>query len=602
MNNIISKIRKNGFVLLAAALGGVSTGCLTSCGDFLEIKPQNEITLEKFWNEKGDVEGIINGCYSSLQSYATISRMMIWGEFRSENVVWNGTGNEDVNLERLLKENITASNIYTTWGEFYAIINRCNTVIKYAPQVAEVDPSYTQSQLKAHIAEVTALRSLCYFYLIRTFRDVPYSEEAFLDDSQKLDLPATPFNEVLDKLIASLENVKNDALEVYPKDASEFSKYYNTGRITKWAIYSMLCEMYLWKKDYNKCIEYANLIIDYKKQKAKGSESNILSAEMNDFNGYPLYGTRYRSMNNQYGRSFNSIFVTGNSDESIFELTFDKKAGDKQLSNGPFNNFYGGQGRKPWVLFSSYVSHDEIDKLYNVFDKANAGLDARAYENMSYAAKAPDYINKCTAKQDVTLGALPTANDFFSKCSWGLQYDTYGTNHDSRNKANFIFYRLTDIMLLQAEAYTQLIAENSGTLTDETDIAYRDKAFQLVNAVNKRSLMQQNLKDTLKLETYGTKTMIEDLVYQERHRELMFEGKWYFDLVRRSQRDGNTDFLRQNCQNKSADLKSVISSKMQKMDAIYWPYNLDEIKANKNLIQNSAFGSGENSSFENSAK
>jgi hypothetical protein len=37
---------------------------------------------------------------------------------------------------------------------------------------------------------------------------------------------------------------------------------------------------------------------------------------------------------------------------------------------------------------------------------------------------------------------------------------------------------------------------------------------------------------------------------------------------------------------------------MKKMDAIYWPYNLDEIKVNPHLHQNSAFGSGENSSYE----
>jgi hypothetical protein len=37
---------------------------------------------------------------------------------------------------------------------------------------------------------------------------------------------------------------------------------------------------------------------------------------------------------------------------------------------------------------------------------------------------------------------------------------------------------------------------------------------------------------------------------------------------------------------------------MKKMDAIYWPYNLDELKVNPYLIQNSAFGSGENSSYD----
>jgi hypothetical protein len=38
------------------------------------------------------------------------------------------------------------------------------------------------------------------------------------------------------------------------------------------------------------------------------------------------------------------------------------------------------------------------------------------------------------------------------------------------------------------------------------------------------------------------------------------------------------------------------------MDAIYWPYNNDEIKVNKNLVQNPAFSSGENDSYERTGK
>jgi hypothetical protein len=34
------------------------------------------------------------------------------------------------------------------------------------------------------------------------------------------------------------------------------------------------------------------------------------------------------------------------------------------------------------------------------------------------------------------------------------------------------------------------------------------------------------------------------------------------------------------------------------MDAIYWPYNLNELKVNPNLKQNPAFGSGENQSYK----
>ena len=83
----------------------------------------------------------------------------------------------------------------------------------------------------------------------------------------------------------------------------------------------------------------------------------------------------------------------------------------------------------------------------------------------------------------------------------------------------------------------------------------------------------------------------------ERQRELMFEGKRWFVLVRRSLRDGNTNYLVSQVMRKGSDNASVTQSKLAKMDAIFWPYNKDELKVNDALQQNPAFGSGENSSY-----
>ena len=601
MNNIKSKIRKNSFTLMALTLGVMSSGMLTSCGEkFLELEPQNETVLENFWNEKTDVQAVIAGCYSQLQSEAIISRMMIWGEYRSENVVYTDADHKDHNLEKVLKENLTANNGYTKWEDFYSVINKCNTILKYAPGVADVDPSYTKSQLKADIAEVIAIRSLCYFYLIRTFRDVPYTETCYEDDSegegkQPMALQATDFNTVLSNLISSLEAVSEDALDGYPETSNPYSEYFSTGRITKWAIYAMLCEMYLWQKNYTKCIEFANKIIDRKKQEVKKLKT-FTQEDFANWNGYPLIGTRYRSNSNYFGNGFNQIFVDGNSIESIFELTFIKN-NDNLASNPTFGNFYGGQDRKPWVNVSSFVSLDEWNGTYKVFDKQNKGLDMRAYENIAWKGKEePSHISKTTAYTEVTLMA-PTASNFWSS-EWSSQYPTTGMNHDSQNKANVIYYRLSDIMLLAAEAYSQLISQETGDVTSDEDVKNLYNAFKLVNAVNKRSIGEQVLKDTLVLKNYKTKEAITNLVYEERHRELMFEGKRYYDLVRRSQRDGNTEYLASKCSNKDINLQSIIQSKMKNMDAIYWPYNLDEMKVNPNLHQNPAFGSGENSSYE----
>lgn len=575
--------------MLTAVLFSIVT--LSSCSDFLEIEPQNEITADNFWDEKSDIDQILMGCYARMASNEVISRMIVWGEFRSDNVEFSGSANDDLDLQHVLKEAITANNGFTYWKDFYEIINRCNVLIENAPLVAKADPSYKPTQMKADVAEATAIRSLMYFYLIRTFRDVPYSEEAFIDDGQELVVQPTPFSDLLDKLIASLEAIKNDALTAYPKTSLEYSSKFNTARITRWGIYSMLCEMYLWKGDYQQSVSYADLVINHYKETAKDTK-DITAEDLATFNGYPLIGTKL-SQANTYGRAFNYIFVEGNSVESIFEITFVKGSDDKQLSNVPFSNYYGGDGRTPLVKYSEFVS----DK--KAMEEANKEHDVRFYEDICFDQEGnPSYVNKTTAMSSVLIKGT---DEFKKNSSWGSQYPTAGAKHDSRSKANVIIYRLSDVMLMQAEAYCQMIQTDS--LKNDKDVEYRDKAFAIVDAINKRSLMEQELKNTLVIDKYTTKELITNLVMEERQRELMFEGKRYYDLVRRAMREGNTEYLRIACMKKNSNLTSTISNMFKnKMDAIFWPYNLDETKVNHYLKehQNPAFGSGENSNIEKS--
>ena len=78
---------------------------------------------------------------------------------------------------------------------------------------------------------------------------------------------------------------------------------------------------------------------------------------------------------------------------------------------------------------------------------------------------------------------------------------------------------------------------------------------------------------------------------------MMFEGKRYFDLVRRSLREGNVEYLRENVLNKDVNLRSAINATMKDLNGIFLPYHIDELKVNTNLTQNPAFPSGENSSY-----
>ena len=587
---MITKI--NRIIFAICMMGG-----LTSCSDFLEIEPQNEIILEKFWNEKADVDAIIAGCYSGMQEEGVIKRMMVWGEFRSDNIGIGRNITSDGNLEKILMENIDAKNSYTKWKDFYTVINRCNTVIKYAPGVAAEDPAYTESELQANIAEMVALRSLCYFYLIRAFRDVPYSTEAYTDENQQMDLPATKFDDVVDSLITSLESVKAYAVKRYPVT----KPLYQTGRITQDAIHALLCELYLWKKDYQNCIRYADLVIDSKKKIAEENRlqrnSSLMTNDdvMTRYNGFPLVSNT--STSNYYGDAYTTLFGADRNNanevnqEIIFQLIFDDNPNaNSMMQNAAVNSFYGNSQSTIGLVAPSDFIFDDIDKTSgrSIFADRNKKLDSRIYFNCDIDDQS---INKFTTRTiDINAtNATPTV--------------TYGSIYtQNQNGSNWVIYRLTDIMLLKAEALSQLLREGGDQETVDYNRTYLQQAFALVNAVNKRALCQSNLVDTLVASDYTSKSQMETLVLQERQRELMFEGKRWFDLVRYSQRAGNTKLLTQAALRKATTGASLISNHLTKMDAIYWPYNNDEMKVNANLVQNPAFSSGENDSYQKTTK
>ena len=180
---------------------------------------------------------------------------------------------------------------------------------------------------------------------------------------------------------------------------------------------------------------------------------------------------------------------------------------------------------------------------------------------------------------------------------------TVMTSGYTRIKRNWIFYRLTDVMLMKAEALVQLADEDAGNL---------QRAFSLVNTVNKRSIAKATLgaTDTLQLSRYTTKAQMEELVLQERQRELCFEGKRWFDLLRYTYRQLRAGENSQaallhpdktmheigelgNFPETSNILMGVMDQDVQiSMESepyLYFPVLMDELNVNPLLNQNPAY-------------
>lgn len=554
-------------VIVALALPILGLVGLTSCDDFLSIEPQNDIVLENYWTEEADVNSVLNSCYAQLESRECISRMIVWGELRSDNMT-TGVGTPN-SLQQILKENILETNEYTNWLCFYQAINRCNTVLHYAPGVNAIDPNFTESELHATIAEATTLRALCYFYLIRTFRNVPYITKPSKDDSQVFQVKASPFDAILDSLISDVERVKDDAVRSYGEESVE-----NTCRITRWGCYALLADLYLWKGDWQQCIKYCDLVINEKiREYEYDYEKNPTTLTTELYGIYPLISESL-SNSNYAGNTYTELFGTGNSFESIFELNF---VNQQSVTNTAISSFYGSStSRTGQIGVPTFLYSEAYAGLNDYFSKT----DCRYLENMTevnnkvYISK---YVNQSVSfRTTTTTGGAPTVN---------------GSTRSSAY-ANWIVYRLTDVMLMRAEAEVELAGnvEEGAVLSDEQTQHYRN-AFSCVSAVWKRANNKRvATTDTLVFDDYATsRSAMEDLVLNERQRELMFEGKRWYDLVRLSRREGDNARLISKVLPKFQENTSAIRIKLSTQDVLYWPYNRDELEQNPHFEQNPAY-------------
>ena len=566
--NIYNKVRKSLRTVLLLSAGTVM---LAGCSDFLDIKPMNSTVLESYWKEKADVTGAVNGCYEALASEDVIRRMGIWGELRSENMM-PGV-NVPNYLNEMLKENLLQTNEICNWSSIYNVINRCNIVCHYAPEVESIDPNYTSNELKATIAEMKTIRALCYFYLIRAFRDVPYITEPSIDDNQNFIVAATPFDQVLDSLISDLETVKDDAQRRFGVEKVVGKSIYvpaeNNSRITRWAIYALLADLYLWKGDWDNVVRYCDLVMEYKAQQYDDLIKMDQIADVDLFDGVPMILEAVKGQQN-VGNTYTLIFGEGNSFESLFELYYNGNTGQE---NKWVSGFYGNSSNRIGTLKASDCLMDGFTTDQNQIWVSQR--DCRAYESLE--SEGTSYA--------ITKYTRPRA-------SFSLQRLGNVKIADARRSmanSNWIFYRLSDVMLMKAEALI------------ERGEADWPEAFKLINNVYKRgnNIAPETTTGALTYETYSTsKEKMEDLLFAERHREFLFEGKRWFDLVRLARRDGKTERLVSSAIRKYRQDVNVIKIKLTDPNYIYFPYAKSELKANPLLKQNPAFDKGEDGTLK----
>jgi starch-binding outer membrane protein, SusD/RagB family len=263
-----------------------------SCTKRLDQKPPDGIIREDYWKTKEQVRAAVIGCYGSLLGnpgggVSIPEQLFLWGELRADMLAPSlGTFNAEYEI---MNVNTSSSNAIVNWRPVYSTINYCNTVIDFAPGVLQNDKTFTQEALDAYVAEAKTIRALLYFYLARSFGDVPLKLRSTSSDKEIADIEKSPQQDVLNQVIKDLDDAASKAPLSYGNAASD------KGRITRYTINTIQADVYLWMDKYAEAIAACDKVINSKRF------------------GLIASGSAW----------FNTLYRTGNSSEGIFELQFD---------------------------------------------------------------------------------------------------------------------------------------------------------------------------------------------------------------------------------------------------------------------------------------
>jgi hypothetical protein len=482
---------------------------VVSCDEWLYLEPEEGVIREEYWQSEDDVFAAMMGCYASLlgnaiggSGYSIPDLIFLWGEIRGDLAVPYRNKTE---FRNIYYGDILADNPVCRWNTYYQSINFCNTVLKFAPDVLERDPSFSEDQLKIYESEALALRALLYFYLVRSFGEVPLKLTATVSDEENFAIPKSSSTVVLNQIKADLRKAEKNAPYTYGDNDSD------KGRITKFAVYAIQADVYLWCEQYDSCLIACNKITDSGKFGLVQSDKNW----------------------------FSTLYATGNSSESIFELQFSKTR---------YNPLYDMHGTDRYFRASPGAMEIIFPYDYNVIeDSADVRADKGSYHS-SYNYMIWKYVGKNSDEQKIYL-------------------ESY---------THLIIYKYSEILLTKAEALNQLNR--------------MDEALVLVNRIRRRA-RASDITDMATGQTL-TKNTMADYILEERARELAFEGKRWYDVLRNARRNHYERLqILVNMVVSSSPGEKQVTIKNKMLDTLYhyWPIYKDELETNAALVQNAFY-------------
>lgn len=512
---------------------------LAACGDYLEMTPDEDLTLEDIFSTRYNAAAFQSNIYAMLPDEAELNLFtgacdemeVAYGPHPS-HIVSNGAWNPN--------------NAWNYWAGLYESIRKCNLFIEHVDQVP-VSHEVTDTWK----GEVYFLRAFNYFMLMRYYGSVPIVDRSLTPSDEFTSITRAPLQELVEFILSDCDRAI-DLLEPTVIDTEK-------GRATSVAAYALKSRtlLYFASPLFNGNADYADLKNSknermypaYDGQRwADAAAASLTCIHEAHASGYALYKAKADLVEN-----YISLFVDNNNAEWIFSKNVGIWGTASHFDNccdpvglGGFSIFNPTQelvdayemenGEAPILGYT--VLNATTNEIAPVINPASGYVDtgfkttahpkawhpARVH-NMYVGREARFYASINFSMQQwkgTTIQLWKTGKD--GRDHAGSDYCKTGyiqkkltdpaarINPPIRNRRARVFFRLGEIYLNYAEA----LNEDQGPVAD---------VYHYVNEIRNRV----GLPD---LPAGLTKEEMRDKIRHERRIELAFEHHRFFDVRR----------------------------------------------------------------------
>lgn len=490
-------MKKYLLTLLAGAL-------LVSSCSMLDVAPSGEMNDKQMAYTNSDVRSqILAGIYAYLYNEAT------WGAFISIRM----EAATDVALSRSSSTNEVENNSHTatalnsTWRVLYAGINAANEFI-HLTRLYNADADQNPEMVQ-QICEARFLRAYYYFTLVRMFGDVPFSTSP-TDNLNDLDIARTPAVDIYHFIVQELNEIQE--IMVNPADI-------DYGHVANTAAQTALADVYLNLGGYlmkDRLPADSTQVLMH--QRAAYWCRKVLANPAHDITRTD-YITVFKNAVRQIPCLDEQIWEI----QTMYQRTTNGYNTDSRL--GKYNGI-GGLNDTEYAADAWIYQNPNLRELYAkvspddvaTYDPAKAvetwhdGKDQRATWNCTVFKLRSG--TKHNAPDTTTVTTSPVNVFQF----WPGKYRTVYANtaaecaSKSYSGARLSMYRIAEVHLMLAEALNAGYDDQAGAVEQLNIVRRRAHATEIEGAFSKEEVFE--------------------LIVDERARELCFEGKRRFDLVR----------------------------------------------------------------------